>query len=156
MVNRVVSKIERAKFYLTPSGALVRTLRVDEKHNRVIFKRYDEFVNDVLELDLAQQIWTPMFKIADAASIVSRKPSTLRKYERLGIIPSARQFDLNAEGTKKLRFYSWHDILDLVECINRIRPPGRPSKFNVPSNLNKEHVKKRLSRRFENFEQNRI
>ncbi len=156
MGNKILSKIERAKFYLAPSGVLVRTLRVDEKHNRVIFRRYDEFVNDVLDLDLAQQIWTPMFKIADTASIVSRKPGTLRKYERQGIIPKARQFDLNAAGTKKLRLYSWHDILDLVESINRIRPPGRPSKFNVPAKLNEDHIKKRLSRRFDEFNQDRI
>jgi hypothetical protein len=155
-MSKILSKIDRNKFYLAPSNTLIRTLRVDEKHNRVIFKRYDEYVNDVLELDLAQQIWTPMFRIAEVASIVSRKPGTLRKYESAGLVPKARQFDLNGEGTKKMRLYSWHDILDLVEAIDRMNPPGRPSKFNVPAKLNRDHIKKRLSRRFDTFDQKRI
>ena len=155
-MNKILSKVEREKFYLAPSNTLVRTLRVDEKHNRVIFKSYDDFKNDFLDLDIAQNIWTPMFRIAEVGSIVSKKPGTLRKYEISGAVPLARQFDLNSEGTKKMRLYSWHDILDLAEHIDRIRPPGRPSETNVPGKLNREHIKQRLSRRFDEFQTDRI
>jgi hypothetical protein len=148
--------METGRFYLAPSETLVRTLRVDEKHNRVIFKQYNTYGNDVMDLDIAQRIWTPMFNIGNVASMVSRKPGTLRKYEKQGLVPIARQFNLNAAGSKRLRLYSWHDILDLVEHIERIRPPGRPSKTNVPSKLNREHLKLRLSNRFDEFEPKEI
>lgn len=151
-MNRVLSKVETQKFYLAPSETLVRTLRVDIKHNRVIFKQYHTFGNDVLDLDIAQRIWTPMFSIGSVASMVGKKPGTLRKYESQGLVPIARQFPLNAEGSKKVRLYSWHDILDLVEHVEKIRPPGRPSTINAPAKLNKEHLKLRLSTRFDEFE----
>lgn len=151
MSSQIISKIERGKFYLAPSDTLVRTLRVDERHNRVIFKRYDSFNNDFLDLDLAQRIWTPMFKIGEVASFVGKKSGTLRKYENQGVIPPARQFYLNINKTKKIRLYSRYDIMDIVQVMDTIRPPGRPGPNNTPAKLNREHINTRLSRRFDTF-----
>lgn len=133
---------------------MVKILSIKRDRNILVIRRYDSYENDTLPFDIAPRILTPMFDISDVARTVNKKPDTLRKYEREGHIPKARQFELNEAGSYRLRLYSWHDILRLVEALERRRPPGRPSKLNKPGKLNRQDIRKRVARKFDKFETN--
>lgn len=156
MQERFYAKIKEGAFYLLPSGTLVKILKIKRDRNSIIIRRYDSYTNDMIEFDIAPMMLTPMFNIDDVARMVSKKKDTLRKYEREGFIPRARQFSLNPEGSYKLRLYSWKDILDLVEALDRRRPVGRPSSLNQPKKINRSDLKKRISRKFDKFDTNLI
>lgn len=156
MQEKFYAKLRKGQFYLLPSGVLIKILSIRRERNILVVRKYDSFENDTMPFDIAPRMLEPLFNISDAAKIVNKKPDTLRKYERQGHIPKVRQFALNERGSYKLRLYSRHDILNLVEALERRRPPGRPGKTNMPGKLNRQDIRKRVSRKFDKFQSNLI
>ena len=108
------AKITPNRFYLKNS-VLIRVIRINKKMNAVYIHRYDTFADDVMEYDTAHFGLVPIFRIGDVAKMLNRKPDTLRKYEKQGLIPPQRKFSLSEDGKATMRGYTEGDVYDLVE-----------------------------------------
>ena len=121
-----LGKIKVGKLYITQGNIVVRVVKVNLTLNNVIVYDYHSHTNSSFELDMAEKIFAPAFKLADAARAVGKKPSTIRKYENDGLIPKAKKVSSNPEGRAHMRVYSLEDIEQLRLFFERRRPVGRP------------------------------
>ena len=115
---------------MLPTRTLVKTLRVDWKKNFVIVFSYGSNSNERFDLDIAEKLFTPAFRIGEVAKLLGKKPSTLRKYEREGLLPEVSRFRLADGERHNVRFYSPADVDDLVHFFSRRRGPGPKTDTN--------------------------
>jgi len=113
--------LRTSNLYKLPSGGLVRILRINEDKGKVIVYDYNIRSNEVFELETAPNFFTPIFRIGEVAKMLGKKPDTLRKYERDGLIRQADRYNLG-KGSKPVRLYTKNDIWNLVEFF--MRRPG--------------------------------
>ena len=139
--GRVV-KITPHRYYLR-SSVLIRIIKIVKKSNAVHVYRYDSFENDVLELDTIQFGLVPVFKIGDVGKMLDRKPDTIRKYEKRGLIPPGKKFPLVEDGSAAIRLYTETDVADLTEFFSQ-----RSTTKKKHSAINQNDVVKGLQSRF--------
>lgn len=135
------------KLYKLPSGTLVRILRINHDKSKVLVYDYNACRNDIFELETAPEFFTPIFRIGEVAKMLGKKPDTLRKYEREGLIRQAERYNLG-KGRKSVRLYTKTDIWDLVEFFMRRPGPGRPARTNV-GGVNRKRIDNFINARYE-------
>lgn len=117
-------KIKRGSMYLTHDGCAARIILLNQKNNRVDLQRYDAVGSiETIEFDTAHMCLKPLFTIKETAKMFNKATDTLRKYERMGILPKCPQYNL---GAKRVRLYSIDDIMKVAECLAQRKPVGRP------------------------------
>jgi len=122
-------KIKKGSMYLTHDNYIVKAVLVNSKYNRLDLQRYDGGRSvEVIELDTAHTYLKPLFTIKETAKMFNKAPDTLRKYERLGILPKCPQY---AVGAKRVRLYSINEIMKVAECLSQRKPVGRPPKKSI-------------------------
>lgn len=143
-----IAKVKGNKLYFLPSGDLIKVLSINQKQNRVIFYNYSSYENDYMELELAEKIFQPGWRIGEVARMFDRKPDTIRRYERAGLLQRPQKFSLDPDSKVQIRVYTTSDIVRLVEFFEKRNPPGRPAKSKRRSFVNKKDIMRHLQARF--------
>ena len=141
------SKIKINKLYFLPSGDVVRVVRVNWMRNIVIFHNYHSHSNESVEYALAPAILAPAYRIGEVARRLGKKPSTLRKYEGLGLIPKARKISLTFGAKPSTRVYTSKEVDEIIDFFDRRKPVGRPSHTNF-SGINKNEIRRIFDSRY--------
>lgn len=147
-----IAKISEGKFYLLPSGDLVRAVSLFPKTNRLVIYSYRDFENDQMEIDMAEKILRPVWRIGEVARMVDRKVDTLRRYERAGYLSKPPIYFLDPMGKKQMRVYDTKAIVEVVEFFERRKPNGRPSKGNKRSYVDKKTIMRFMSARYKKLD----
>lgn len=119
----IEAKIKKGSFYLTHEKELVKIVLLNRKDNRVDIKLYATDSVKTIEYDTAHLYLEPLFTIQEVAKMFNKATDTIRKYERMGILPRCPQYDL---GGKRARLYAMPDIMKVAEALAQRRPVGRP------------------------------
>lgn len=135
----VEAKIKRGSFYLTHEKQLVRIVLLNRKDNRVDIKYYDDDIVKTIEYDTAHLYLEPLFTIQEVAMMFNKATDTIRKYERMGILPKCKQYKM---GGKRARLYTMNDIMGVAEALAQRRPVGRPPAREI--NISKVNQKDML------------
>lgn len=80
------------------------------------------------------------YTIGEVAKIVERRPDTIRKYERDGLIPKPHPVGEEYPSYSNWRIYKSSDIYEIVEFFSN-RTPGRPVKQAAGNKLVENKVK---------------
>jgi hypothetical protein len=94
---------------------------------------------------LLSRVWT----IGEVGKIVERRPDTIRKYEKRGLIPTPIKLDEKYSSYKNWRIYPEKEVYEIVEFFNS-RSPGRPTKSTkskVKSNIVSLNEKVKINNR---------
>lgn len=142
-----LAKLKKNRWYLSASNHLLKIVGFDFDGHNVIVHDYTLGANDHYPFDVASKVFKPVFRIGEVARLIDRKPDTLRKYERRGLIPKVKQYYVGSGQKSKMRIYTKNDIAELVEFFERQPSPGRPSD-KVRGNLNKDKIQKIIESRF--------
>lgn len=142
-----LARLKKGRWYLSASNHLLKIIGFDFDGHNVLVHDYTIGANDHYPFDVASQVFKPVFRIGEVARMIDRKPDTLRKYERKGLIPKVKQYYVGHNQRSKMRIYTKDDIADLVEFFERQPNPGRPSD-KVKGNLNRDRIKKIIDSRF--------
>lgn len=121
--HQLEAKIKLRSIYMLQDGSIGKIVLINRKDNRVDIKIYKNGEIQTLEFDTCQFYLKPLFSISEVASMLNKMPDTLRKYERLGIIPKCPQYKL---GKRTVRLYSMSDIMTAAEALAQRKPVGRP------------------------------
>lgn len=145
-----LAKIKKGSLYKLPSGSLVRVIKVNHNIGKVFVYDYNSHQNEVFDIEIAPQIFIPIFRIGEVGKMLNKKPDTLRKYERQGLIPKVDRYYLskNPASLRPVRLYTEKDIWNLVEFFMRRPGRGRPSRLNV-GGVNRPLIKQAISSKFE-------
>lgn len=135
--------IKKNKFYKF-NGQLVKITHTSVKNNRVILYNWDDESREAIELDTAPNRLTPLFSIGEVGRMLDYAPATLRKYERLEIVPKQKQYKV---GKRSLRLYTEEDIVDISILLSQRPPVGRPVEVNNVSKIDRKRVETGLRQR---------
>lgn len=138
-----VGKIKVGKLYELPNKDVVRVVRINVALNNVVVYNYHSHSNNTESLDSAESSFSQLFKLADVARFVGKKPETIRKYESLGLISKVRKIMTNPDGRAQTRVYSQEDIDQLRAFFETRRPVGRP-RTRENKKYSKQEVKQKL------------
>lgn len=136
-------KVKVGRLYINSNDNVVRVVKVNTTLNNVIVYNYHSHTNQIVDLDSADKLLTQVFKLAEVARAVGKKPTTIRKYEANGLIPKARKIATNPEGKAQTRIYSLEDVEQLKLFFEKRRPVGRPS-MDRSKEYSREEVKNKL------------
>jgi hypothetical protein len=136
----IEAKIKKGSFYLTHEKTLVKIVLVNRKDNRVDIKSYDDSPVRTIEYDTAHLYLQPLFTIQEVAIMFNKATDTIRKYERMGILPKCKQYDI---GGKRARLYTMNDIMAVAEALAQRKPVGRPPAREI--NISKVNQKDMLN-----------
>lgn len=76
--------------------------------------------------DNADLVLHRLYTIGEISKIVERRPDTIRKYEKRGLLPKPESFD-GSGSYKNWRLYSTSDVYEMVEFFST-RTSGRPAQ----------------------------
>lgn len=124
-------KLLKNRLFTNSRGDLVRIVSIIKKDNLINIYNYTTFSAETMEYDTAVYYLTPVFRIGEVAKIIDKKADTIRKYEKSGLIPEARQIKLNPEGSSSIRVYSLRDVHDLLEIFSMRNKAGRPTSHKL-------------------------
>jgi hypothetical protein len=122
--NLLEPKIKKGSMYLNLDNEICRVILLNPKDNRVDIKQYGGVGSiETIELDTAHLCLKPLFTIKEVAKMFNKATDTLRKYERMGILPRCPQYQM---GGKVVRLYAIDDIMNVAEALAQRKPVGRP------------------------------
>jgi len=85
-----------------------------------------------------------LFSIGEVGKMLDYAPATLRKYERMEILPTQKQYHI---GRRSIRLYAEKDIIDISILLSQRPPVGRPMKINTVSKIDRKRVETGLKQR---------
>lgn len=133
----ITNKIIENKFYLY-KGKSVKVKKIHRSSNSVIVKYLLEDDEETIPFNGGELLLQRLYTIGELAKITEKRSDTLRKYEKVGLIPKPSCIiDENQNCYKNWRFYTESEVYDVVSFFSN-RTPGRPaqsSKDNVKSNI---------------------
>lgn len=109
------------------AGSLHKVKRIQKKNGKVILNSMKDNLEIVVPLAGADLLLSRVYTIGEVAKIVERRPDTIRKYERSGLIPKPVTVGDEYPSYKNWRFYSHPDVYEIVDFFSN-RTPGRPVK----------------------------
>jgi len=122
------------KFYKY-AGTIVKVKKFSKSRNKIVVERLDNGEQVLLPYQQNELLLCRIYTVGEVAKIVERRPDTLRKYEKKGLIASPSKFGDAYNGYKNWRYYEETDVYEMVEFFNT-RVPGRPVKEeNVSSKI---------------------
>ena len=135
-MQQISDKVIENKVYLY-AGVLHKVRRVAKKRNMIVLRNLHSDEEVTLPYEGSDILLLRVYTIGELCKIVNRRPDTIRKYEKLGLLPKPLPPDLNYPAHKNWRFYRSSDVYDMVEFFSA-RTPGRPmkkSKATVSENI---------------------
>jgi hypothetical protein len=122
----LTEKILKNKIYLY-SGVLHKAKRIQKTKNRAILQNLLTMEEVVVPIEQSELILQRLYTIGEISKIVERRPDTIRKYERNGLIPKPLNLNHEYPSYKNWRFYTGADVYEMVEFFST-RTPGRTPK----------------------------
>lgn len=128
----LANKIITNKFYLY-ADVLHKIKKIQKKNGKIFLTNMQNDSEVVIPMSGADILLSRMYTIGEVAKIVERRPDTIRKYERTGLIPKPVSFGDDYSSYKNWRFYKHGDVYEIVDFFSN-RSPGRPAKSEVNVN----------------------
>ncbi len=122
----ISDKVITNKIYMY-AGSLHKVKRVQKKNGKVVLSSMKDSSEVVVPLAGSDLLLSRVYTIGEVAKIVERRPDTIRKYERSGLIPKPVAVGEEYPSYKNWRFYSHPDVYEIVDFFSN-RTPGRPVK----------------------------
>lgn len=103
---------------------IVKIKKIQKLKN--IITTIDVASNELIEFPLigSELVLHRLYTIGEISKIVERRPDTIRKYEKKGLLPKPESFD-ESGSYKNWRLYSASHVYEMVEFFNG-RSSGRP------------------------------
>ena len=121
----LTSKLIQNKFYLY-SGTIVKIKKINKSVNKVYLEKIIDDSRVVVPFQQSDILLKRIYTVGEVAKIVERRPDTIRKYEKRGLIPSAEKFGSEYGAYSSWRYYNEDDVYQMVEFFSS-RNPGRPT-----------------------------
>lgn len=122
----LTSKIIQNKIYFY-SGTLHKVKKVLKVRNRILLIDLISGEEKTVPYEGAEILLSRVWTIGEVSKIVERRPDTLRKYEKKGLIPTPQKLDEQYGSYKNWRIYPEKEVYEIVEFFSS-RNPGRPAK----------------------------
>lgn len=122
----ISDKVITNKVYLY-ADTLHKVKKIQKKNGKVYLQSMKDSSEVIIPLAGADLLLFRVYTIGEVAKIVDRRPDTIRKYERSGLIPKPVSYGEDYPSYKNWRFYSSPDVYEIVEFFSS-RSPGRPVK----------------------------
>lgn len=120
----LTTKLIQNKFYLY-SGVIVKIKRINRPANKVFIQSLKDDKTVLIPYQQNELLLKRIYTVGEVAKIVERRPDTIRKYEKRGLIPSAQKFGDEYIGYSSWRYYSEEAVYEMVEFFGS-RNRGRP------------------------------
>jgi hypothetical protein len=142
----LTDKIIKNKIYLY-SGSLHKVVRIQKSKNRAIMRNLLTSEEVVIPIEQSDLIIQRIYTIGEISKIVERRPDTIRKYEKKGLIPKPISLQHEYPSYKNWRFYKSEDVYEMVLFFSN-RTPGRNVKtktVNVDDKIKNLNQKVKLA-----------
>jgi hypothetical protein len=124
----ITDKVIKNKIYMY-SGILHKVKRIQKSKNKALVQNLSTLEEFFIPIEQSEIIMQRIYTIGEVSKIVERRPDTIRKYERSGLIPKPLTLDVDYPSYRNWRFYTSADVYEMVEFFSD-RSPGRPVKKN--------------------------
>lgn len=121
----LTTKLIQNKFYLY-SGTIVKIKKINKSVNKIYVEKLIDDSRVVIPFQQNELLLKRIYTVGEVAKIVERRPDTIRKYEKRGLIPSAEKFGSEYGAYSSWRYYNENDVYQMVEFFSS-RNPGRPT-----------------------------
>jgi len=121
----LTAKLIQNKFYLY-SGTIVKIKKINKSVNKIYVEKLIDDSKVVIPFQQNELLLKRIYTVGEVAKIVERRPDTIRKYEKRGLIPSAEKFGSEYGAYSSWRYYNEDDVYQMVEFFSS-RNPGRPA-----------------------------
>lgn len=112
------------KFYLYKTK-LVKVKKIYKSSSSVLVTFIENGETEAVPTSGADLLLVRLYTIGEVAKITSKRPDTIRKYEKKGLIPKPSYSSDEGFSYKNWRFYTQDDVYDVVQFFSG-RTPGRP------------------------------
>jgi hypothetical protein len=119
-------KIITNKVYLY-AGILHKVKKVQKTKGLIVIQNMIDSNELTIPMAGADVLLSRVYTIGEVAKIVERRPDTIRKYERNGLIPKPTSYGDEYASYKNWRFYTYPDVHEILQFFSD-RTPGRPTK----------------------------
>lgn len=120
----LTTKLIQNKFYLY-SGSIVKIKRINRSGNKIFIQSLKNNKTVLIPYQQNELLLKRIYTVGEVAKIVERRPDTIRKYEKRGLIPGAQKFGDEYTGYSSWRYYSEEAVYEMVEFFGS-RNRGRP------------------------------
>lgn len=119
----ITDKIILNKIYLY-AGNLHKIKKIQKTKNKIFAEDLRD--SSVVEIPLqgSDLLLTRMYTIGEVSKIIERKPDTIRKYEKNGLLPKPSVYT-GYPSYHNWRFYTLSEVYDMIDFFAD-RTPGRP------------------------------
>jgi hypothetical protein len=121
----LTAKLIQNKFYLY-SGTIVKIKKINKSVNKIYVEKLIDDSRVVIPFQQNELLLKRIYTVGEVAKIVERRPDTIRKYEKRGLIASAEKFGSEYGAYSSWRYYNEDDVYQMVEFFSS-RNPGRPT-----------------------------
>lgn len=125
----ITDKIVKNKIYMY-AGKLHKVKRIQKSKNKALIQNMMTLEELHVPIEQSEIILQRIYTIGEVSKIVERRPDTIRKYERKGLIPKPLKIEEDYPSYRNWRFYTSADVYEMVEFFSD-RSPGRPVKERV-------------------------
>jgi hypothetical protein len=132
-------KIITNKIYLY-GGVLHKVKKIQKTKNKIFLQSMMDMSDVILPLSGSEILLSRVYTIGEVAKIVERRPDTIRKYERSGLIPKPSVAGVSYPSYKNWRFYKFDDVHEILSFFSK-RTPGRPMKQASPEVVVENNIK---------------
>ena len=123
----LTDKIIVNKIYLY-AGDLFKVKKVQKIKNNIILKNLQTGDFTEIPLNGSDLLLKRLYTIGELSKIVERRPDTIRKYEKNGLLSKPDSYT-GGESYSGWRFYTIEDVHHVMNFFSS-RTPGRPSIDN--------------------------
>jgi hypothetical protein len=142
----ITDKIIKNKIYMY-AGKLHKVKRIHKTKNKALIQNMMTSEEVYVPIEQSEIILQRIYTIGEVSKIVERRPDTIRKYEKKGLIPKPLKIEDDYPSYRNWRFYTSADVYEMVEFFSD-RSPGRPvkeKKINVQNKIKNLDQRVRLS-----------
>lgn len=122
----ITEKLIVNKIYLY-KNILHKVRRIQKSKKRALIQNLMTGEEVFVAIDQHELLLSRVYTIGEVAKIVERRPDTIRKYERKGLIPKPLKIEEDYPSYRNWRFYTGPDVYEMVEFFSD-RSPGRPTR----------------------------
>lgn len=122
----ITDKVIKNKIYMY-AGFLHKVKKIQKIKNRALIQNLSSLEEFFVPIEQSEIIMQRIYTIGEVSKIVERRPDTIRKYERGGLIPKPISLVADYPSYRNWRFYTSGDVYEMVEFFSG-RSPGRPVK----------------------------
>lgn len=113
------------KFYIY-ANTIVKLKKINKTGNRLFVEKLSNGGQVILPYMQSDLLLKRVYTVGEISKIVQKRSDTIRKYEKKGLIPTARKFGDEYAGYSDWRYYTEEEVYQMVEFFSE-RVPGRPN-----------------------------